>query len=866
MVAAPMQGDNDEEPQPPANTSPSPTVAPAARGAGSSSSARDAPPRQQPSREEKGAGMARARALASGGELIAPGVVSTASPTNITDGVASDISTTHLDQTVDNSSLTTESEVAMVCEEQTIDVASLLSSATGAAAQAAGPSGSAAAKAHRPSVNLDSAAYKTAEARTPIKIVGAPIMYCRKHGVYHVCPYTRKRAIGEAGDGAAGSSRGVAGSSGHAGVQAGRAREAEPDDIEDLPKALKRHSKRTQELMNTLLPTDTPPHSPLAKMLYRAHVYMITHGAVLCGETPQCGDCPLQSVCEYGSLLRAEGPLKANYKIPPSDLQSPATALAAAPTDLVAGDTTPAAALSGPSMPSLSASASASASMAASTAVLSTTAGAMEIDSHLTPASTLSSVDTQQVADEATPMLAELPTAGSSVQAADDFPACVGMGADGSTGAEDDEALAAAIAKRIILNALAVDATGDLHAASGVPPPLSSAELLAAARAVAANVASDDDDEPAASGLPGGSSSQQHEHICQMSYARVVNNPAVAPSHPQDATPRLLLVQSTIGDYAKGRLLMSPWTAFSGVFPMHGTYFAQNEVFEDEAAGEVTLPLASLGAERRVYLGRSIEGILRHRSAAHLTALFKKSFICIRRFRSTDKRLLPLVLDSPRLIKHKADQSALALQVGLARPMVPTVDAMGVSGATAGAAANASWAAVLLDPALTEPLDDMDTDPDGALALDQPAAGAEDANDALAPSPAEQPLEASAEEAMADEVYKAALARGVHLFKLYVAAGGALCLRHVVWRRLMPALHPDKGGNTKVFQVLSELKRRVDAGEEVSLPQGLTAMIWEGDAVQAAEEGLYAKLRAELETAAQSAGALAMDRLQEMLM
>ena len=119
---------------------------------------------------------------------------------------------------------------------------------------------------------------------------------------------------------------------------------------------------------------------------------------------------------------------------------------------------------------------------------------------------------------------------------------------------------------------------------------------------------------------------------------------------------------------------------------------------------------------------------------------------------------------------------------------------------------------------------------------------------------------------MADEVYKAALARGVHLFKLYVAAGGALCLRHVVWRRLMPALHPDKGGNTKVFQVLSELKRRVDAGEEVSLPQGLTAMIWEGDAVQAAEEGLYAKLRAELETAAQSAGALAMDRLQEMLM
>ena len=41
-------------------------------------------------------------------------------------------------------------------------------------------------------------------------------------------------------------------------------------------------------------------------------------------------------------------------------------------------------------------------------------------------------------------------------------------------------------------------------------------------------------------------------------------------------TPRLLLVQSTLGDYAKGRLLLSPWSAFRGVFPMHGTYFAQN--------------------------------------------------------------------------------------------------------------------------------------------------------------------------------------------------------------------------------------------------------------------------------------------------
>ena len=54
---------------------------------------------------------------------------------------------------------------------------------------------------------------------------------------------------------------------------------------------------------------------------------------------------------------------------------------------------------------------------------------------------------------------------------------------------------------------------------------------------------------------------------------------------------------------------------------MHGTYFAQNEVFEDESAGEVRLPLSSLGAERRVYLGKSVEGVLRHRSAAEARRL-----------------------------------------------------------------------------------------------------------------------------------------------------------------------------------------------------------------------------------------------------
>ena len=106
-----------------------------------------------------------------------------------------------------------------------------------------------------------------------------------------------------------------------------------------------------------------------------------------------------------------------------------------------------------------------------------------------------------------------------------------------------------------------------------------------------------------------------------------------------------------------------------------GTYFAQNEVFEDEAVGEVALPLSSLGTEHRVYLGKSIEGVLRKRDATKLALLFQRSYVCIRRFRSTDGRLLPLILDPPRLLKHKASPSALAMQVGLARPMVAPIGA-----------------------------------------------------------------------------------------------------------------------------------------------------------------------------------------------
>jgi hypothetical protein len=45
-----------------------------------------------------------------------------------------------------------------------------------------------------------------------------------------------------------------------------------------------------------------------------------------------------------------------------------------------------------------------------------------------------------------------------------------------------------------------------------------------------------------------------------------------------------------------------------------------------------------LSEQVRVYMGKSVEGVLRHRSAAELTTLFRHSYVCIRRFRATDCR------------------------------------------------------------------------------------------------------------------------------------------------------------------------------------------------------------------------------------
>ena len=77
------------------------------------------------------------------------------------------------------------------------------------------------------------------------------------------------------------------------------------------------------------------------------------------------------------------------------------------------------------------------------------------------------------------------------------------------------------------------------------------------------------------------------------------------------------------------------------------------------------LPVSSLGPERAVHLGKSVEGVLRHRAVSELRDLFRRGYVCIRRFRTTDQRLLPLVLDPPRLLKYQAAPSEVAVQ---ARP------------------------------------------------------------------------------------------------------------------------------------------------------------------------------------------------------
>jgi hypothetical protein len=113
----------------------------------------------------------------------------------------------------------------------------------------------------------------------------------------------------------------------------------------------------------------------------------------------------------------------------------------------------------------------------------------------------------------------------------------------------------------------------------------------------------------------------------------------------------------------------------------------------------------------------------------------------------------------------------------------------------------------------------------------------------------------------------AALTTGLRLFALYVAAGGALCMRPAVWRKLMVVLHPDRGGDVRVFQHVSSLKARLDAGEDIGPCQPATALQSSapGGAVvgtPSLADELYARLRAELKEVAQRVGGQALKAVE----
>lgn len=164
------------------------------------------------------------------------------------------------------------------------------------------------------------------------------------------------------------------------------------------------------------------------------------------------------------------------------------------------------------------------------------------------------------------------------------------------------------------------------------------------------------------------------------------------------------------------------------------------------------------------------------------------------------------VLDSPLLLKNKAAPSQLALLAGIQPKDKPPA-------APAAAAAPAAPAA-----------------------LTAPAAPAAPATSAASEMAVAVEAAEAAKAAEAAEATRRVMARGLRLFALYVAAGGALCMRGVVWRKIMPALHPDRhacacscacsctrhihiciprgrGGDVRVFQHVNALKRQLDAGE-----------------------------------------------------
>jgi hypothetical protein len=109
----------------------------------------------------------------------------------------------------------------------------------------------------------------------------------------------------------------------------------------------------------------------------------------------------------------------------------------------------------------------------------------------------------------------------------------------------------------------------------------------------------------------------------------------------------LHIENSTSTEYVEGRLFISPWLAFQGSFPMRGSYFVQNELFEVE--GICRAPRSSLVHHNAnnnanvnanhniptsvIHLARSIPVIFRPRPTSEVSRIFRSGYVCCRRFR-----------------------------------------------------------------------------------------------------------------------------------------------------------------------------------------------------------------------------------------
>jgi hypothetical protein len=89
-------------------------------------------------------------------------------------------------------------------------------------------------------------------------------------------------------------------------------------------------------------------------------------------------------------------------------------------------------------------------------------------------------------------------------------------------------------------------------------------------------------------------------------------------------------------EWVEGRLFISPWLAFRGSFPMRGSYFVQNEMFQLEGLCRAKRSSLRTDEPSEIHLARSMPAIFRpdlSRPTAEVAQIFTKGYVCCRRFR-----------------------------------------------------------------------------------------------------------------------------------------------------------------------------------------------------------------------------------------